>query len=467
MKKRDYLLILGGIISIELLSFLAYFFPTIQIFALALIFLSVLFFSLKKLESGLLIAVVELVIGSKGHLFSLNIFDFTLSLRMAIFSAVMLAYLYQLFKSKKLINIPFKKHYLALFLFILLGLLLALLNNFDLRNIYSDFNAYLFFLYIFPIAFVYQKTKRFDKLIKIFFLSAFWLALKTLILLFIFSNNFAFISDLYLWLRRSGIAEITTFTGQWPRIFLQSHIYALSAFLFLIVPSEKKIARYNLPKIAINSIFLSVIVISFSRSLWLALALTILLASPFIIYRLKTKLNWFLELFLTMLGSLLIIIAINNISISTKTSDFSLNLISKRANIGQEEAALSSRWSLLPAMLTEIQKKPILGYGFGKTISYQSSDPRVLENNEEGWYETFAFEWGYLDFWLKIGLGGLLSYLFLLFILIKKAYLKNYLNLAVVILALSIVHIFTPYLNHPLGIVVILFSSCFLFKDRL
>ncbi len=466
MQKRDYLLILGAIICIELLSFLAYFFPTVQIIALSLIFLGVLYFSLKKLETGILIAVIELVIGSKGHLFSLNIFDFNLSLRMIIFLALILACIYHLLKVRK-INIPFKKHYLVLFLFILLGLLLSFFNNFELRNIYSDFNAYLFFLYIIPLSLVYRKTNRFDLLVKVFFLSVFWLSLKTLIFLFIFSNNFAFIPDLYLWLRRSGVAEITPFSGQWPRIFLQSHIYALIAFLFLIVPTEDKVSRYNLPKIAINSIFLSIVIISFSRSLWLALALTIIVATPFIIYRLKTKLNWIIEFFLTVLCAFLIIIAINSISFQTKTSYFSLNQISQRANISQEEAALSSRWSLLPAMFAEILERPIFGYGFGKTISYQSYDPRALESSESGWYESYAFEWGYLDLWLKIGLGGLLAYLFLLFTLIKTAYLKNYLGLGAVILALAIVHIFTPYLNHPLGIIIILFSSCFLFKDRL
>ncbi len=466
MRKKDYLLILGAIISLELLSFLAYFFPNLQGLVLVLIFLSVLFFSLKKLETGLLVAVIELVIGSKGHLFSLNIFDFNLSLRMLIFSAVMLAYLYHLFKIKK-VKIPFPKHYLPHFLFILLGLALSIFNKFDFKLIFSDFNAFLFFLYIFPIALVYRKKKNYDKLIKIFFLSAFWLSLKTLILLFLFSNNFAFIPDLYLWLRRSGVAEITTFSGQWPRIFLQSHIYALVAFLFLIVPRGDKILRYDLGKIAINAIFLAVIIISFSRSLWLSLALSLVLASPIIIYRLKTKFNWLIEIALTVLAAFLIIIAVNSIAFKTKTSDFSLNLISQRANLNQEEAALSSRWSLLPAMIDEIKKQPITGYGFGKTIRYQSYDPRVLESSEEGYYETYAFEWGYLDLWLKIGLGGLLSYLFLLFTLIKTAYLNNYISLGAVVLALSIVHIVTPYLNHPLGIIIIIFSSCFLYKNRL
>lgn len=466
MQKRNYLLILGLIIIFELLSFLAYFFPFLTPYILLIIFCLTFYFSFKNLKTGLLIALVELVIGSQGHLFSINIFNFSLSLRMVIFAAIMSTFVYHLFKIKK-IEIPFKKIYLSLFLFTLLALLLAILNNFEFNNIYNDFNSWLFFLYLFPVSLSFRKRKHFDKLIKVFFLASFWLAIKSLILLFIFSNNFSFIFDLYHWLRRARIAEITAFSGAWPRIFLQSHIYSLVAFIFLIIPHEKNIKALNYPKIAINSIFLSVIIISFSRSLWLALIASLLVSIPFVIYYLKTKLNWLIELSLTLICAFIIIISINNISFKTKTSEFSLNLITERANISQDESALSSRWSLLPEMWQEIIKKPILGYGFGKTITYQSYDPRVLETNQSGWYETYAFEWAYLDLWLKLGLGGLLTYLFLLFTLIKKAYKNNYLSLAVVILSLSIVNVFTPYLNHPLGMMIIIFSSCFLAKDKL
>jgi len=55
-----------------------------------------------------------------------------------------------------------------------------------------------------------------------------------------------------------------------------------------------------------------------------------------------------------------------------------------------------------------------LAYGFGKELTYQSNDPRVLQNHPDGLYTTYAFEWGYLDIALKIGVVGLLVYLALI-----------------------------------------------------
>jgi len=112
----------------------------------------------------------------------------------------------------------------------------------------------------------------------------------------------------------------------------------------------------------------------------------------------------------------------------------------------------------LPVMWHEIKKAPLLGFGYGKTITYKSSDPRVLQNNPDGQYSTYAFEWGYLSLWLKFGILGLLTYLTLFLTAIYRGLLKwrqgN--NLAGVLslglLVLLVVNFFTPYLDHPLGI---------------
>jgi O-antigen ligase len=145
----------------------------------------------------------------------------------------------------------------------------------------------------------------------------------------------------------------------------------------------------------------------------------------------------------------------------------------ERVSGGSEEAALASRWSLLPELWSEIKKYPFSGQGFGTSVTYISSDPRVLQNNPSGEYTTSAFEWGYLDIWLKIGFGGLLTYLFLLIKVIfdafKKGFLKRqglYFGLSIAILFLVITNAFTPYLNHPLGIGLFLFASCLIYKNE-
>jgi len=60
----------------------------------------------------------------------------------------------------------------------------------------------------------------------------------------------------------------------------------------------------------------------------------------------------------------------------------------------------------LRPLLDAIAQHPWLGSGFGRTVTYRSTDPRVLADHPAGAYTTTAFEWGYLDIALKIGLLG-------------------------------------------------------------
>ena len=136
-------------------------------------------------------------------------------------------------------------------------------------------------------------------------------------------------------------------------------------------------------------------------------------------------------------------------------------------------AGISSRWSQLPNLTKEIIKHPILGSGWGTTVTYQSTDPRILiTNNPTGLYTTYAFELGYLDIILKIGLLGLIVYLLFIWTIIKKywqLWQKNTdrgeralaIGFLLGLFALLIVHGFSPYLNHPLGIGYLLLMLIF------
>ena len=170
----------------------------------------------------------------------------------------------------------------------------------------------------------------------------------------------------------------------------------------------------------------------------------------------------FLKYILTGLISFLIIYLIA-VFPYPKTGVFNADFLNRISNGG--ESAISSRWSLMPALFKEINKEPFFGQGYGATVTYKSRDPRILQNNPGGIYTTYAFEWGYLDLWLKIGFFGLLSYFVLLFVLIKYSLSKNninYLNLGfgMGLVFIILTHIFTPYLNHPLGFGFLMIASC-------
>ena len=119
-------------------------------------------------------------------------------------------------------------------------------------------------------------------------------------------------------------------------------------------------------------------------------------------------------------------------------------------------------------MMLQIKKLPFTGSGFGTVIEYESEDPRLVAAG--GTAETYAFEWGWLDIWLKMGFLGILSFvwLFVFYVLslwnsakkgnagwLMVAFLRS-------VVALFVLHIFTPFLNHPIGLGFLIFLIPFL-----
>ena len=179
-----------------------------------------------------------------------------------------------------------------------------------------------------------------------------------------------------------------------------------------------------------------------------------------------------LIIFLSAIFSLILIVGIIKFPIPTPGAGFSASFISERAMQISGEAGVSSRWALLPELLGEIKKAPLLGAGFGATVSYKSSDPRVLEQNPDGIYTTYAFEWGWLDIWLKLGLLGLSAYLALIIMIfvlaldkIKKQDMAAW-GLILGLIVISVVSFFSPYLNHPLGIGYVILVGFLVSEDK-
>jgi len=144
-------------------------------------------------------------------------------------------------------------------------------------------------------------------------------------------------------------------------------------------------------------------------------------------------------------------------------SDFSTDFLSGRVGGSSGTAAVSSRMAELSPAFELIKKAPLLGNGFGTTVHFRSDDPRIKNAaNPEGWTDAAMIEWGYLDLAIKTGILGLLAYLAFLSVIIwqlfRSVLKKDYFaaGLLAGFSALLIVNMFTPYLNHPLGIGIIL-----------
>jgi hypothetical protein len=490
---RSIALITGLLLLIEVISLTGYFNPTINKLAFLLAVAITLALTIRRLEYGLLIIIGELLIGSLGHLFYFSWGTQQLSLRVALWSVIMIVWAIkfsiQLIKSgavsdyyQKIKNFPWWRNFLWLAIFVLIGLGNAFYHQHDPKIILVDFNSWLYFLLLLPFIVVYgQSTETaLNRLKNVFWAGAIFLSLKTLIFLYIFTHNFVWAPDIYSWLRQNLLGEMTPTKTGWPRIFLQSQAYSAIAFLLIFWFNQAKFKWANIFKdknylsLVGAGLFLSSVVLSFSRSFWLGLIIASA-ASLILVWRLS---NWrrMISAGLWMLAAtgvsfLMVYLVVAFPYWQPSSSNLSATLLS-RVN-DSNEAALASRWSLLPVLLDEIKAAPLLGQGFGATVSYISRDPRILQNSPSGEYTTYIFEWSYLDLWLKLGIVGLILYLWLLFRLVKTAVmigLKNQDYLAVGLGAglifLAVTNIFTPYLNHPLGIGFLLISSCLIQRNR-
>ncbi len=459
-------LILGLIILAELFSIFTFYVPAFNNAAVVIIATLFLVLTFYRLDYGVLLLLTELFIGSKGYLFYFESGGLQISLRI-IFWLIVLSvwfgqFLAQWLKEKKFPwseKFPYLKASLALLFFILFGFVQGWLRGHDFNNLFFDFNGWLYFFLLLPLyqAFIVSDKRReaWEILRQIFILTLVWLSVKTLILFYFFTHNApSILPDIYRWLRLSGLAEVTPAPGGFWRVFFQSHVFLLLAAPFLILPLDgaKKEGRVWIFRLLLVLCFAGVI-ISMSRSFWLALAVLLLFLAIFIWQgrgiKAAFRATW--QWVLALVISLLLILAIAKFPWPTPSGSFNLSVFADRANIAQDESAISSRWALLDSLKEELKQNPILGQGFGALVTYKSSDPRIAETTADKMQTTYAFEWGWLDVWLKIGLGGLLAYLYLLFIITKSSWRSNP-AIGLSLLALMVANIFTPYANHPLGI---------------
>jgi len=481
------------IILFETLSFLGHNIEIVNQVLFWLIIAGTLGISLWKLEYGFWIVCVELFMGSFGYLFFYDIGDFRFSIRLGIFLAVFIGWLIIAIKTKQFIFKKSKlwKPWLIFMAFLVLGIILGLKSGNELKDIFFDFNAYLFFGLIFIAFHVINSWTRFSQLLQILLASVTAMAIKTIFLLFYFSHQIDenLIRLVYRWIRDTRVGEISPVVQNYYRIFFQGHIWTLFVFIiffvFLVLVAKKDILKKNYKIIWLSVILSSItLIISFSRSFWLALAITLVLIFIYFIY--KEKIRWKKIMKVGCIMILLLIVELGFITgiVNIKLPNFGgggvsvASLIRERAT-STEEAALVSRFELIKPLTNKFLENPILGSGFGTTVSFQSQDPRTKDINN-GLYTTYAFEWGYLDILVKIGLLGLFAYMFFIYKIFKDGLfvLKSthnreeyllVLGLIFCLIALLVTHLTTPYLNHPLGIflIVILSAAFYSFKNHI
>lgn len=458
-----------------ILSFIAYFFPLFNKVAFFVILALTLILSLEKLEYGLYILLAELFIGSKGYLFYFDFGRASVSLRIALFLVAMAVWVYGRIKTKNF-KLQIDKWWWILFVFIAWGFVWGLIRGNSFQNVFFDFNAWIYFGAIFLFADTIKSNEQVLNVLQIFTAAVSVIVIKTFFLLYIFSHGMEVaMYPLYRWLRQFLIGEITLMDSGFYRIFFQSQIYVLIGFFifaaFLIwQKNNKRNAGYWL--LAAGS--LASILVSFSRSFWVGLICGL---AMFLALLLIFKFSFKKILRISLCGLAILILSAAAIFVTVKfpyptPGEISLSSMFSDRLTDLSEAAVRSRWDLLPPLGRAIVEHPVVGSGFGTTVTYKSSDPRAIELSPDGKFTTYAFEWGYLDILLKIGLAGLAVYL----VIIAKIWRSGWslgrtgdflpLGLLLGILALLATNFFSPYLNHPLGIGYLLLCSAIFEKIK-
>ncbi len=451
----------------------------VELVAVGLIGLVTLLATMHRLETGLLIAFTELIGTSHGHLMSAH----GITLRMAIFGAVMIAWLTHLVRGKRL-NLRDRRLWPYGFLFgaVILGFFVGLrgIDHDAIASVIDDGNGYFYLLYILPMLTVDWDALKKKVLLQVFAGAASFVAVLTLVILYLFTHMTEPVQRiLYAFFRDARVAELTRVIGDIFRVFLQAQFFVVVLALLLASASFwfwKN--RKDQNAIALWMILaLSTLIISLSRSFWIGLIGGVVSLA---IVVLRIRRPSFKEVVIKKLSGLLMLVtsvALLWIVLAfpfprgANVSGFG-DLLSDRTLQG-DDVAVSSRWNLLPAMMHEIGENYVFGKGFGAIVAFKSDDPRVRAIYPDGMWRTYSFEWGWLDAWLKMGIFGPIALLWLgissglgLIRGFKNEHAWLSIGLFAGLVALYATHTFSPYLNHPIGLGFLIFLTPFLVTNK-
>ncbi len=441
---------------------------------LILVMIGTVILTWHRLEWGIAAAFAELFANSHGHLVDADLGGFSFSLRMAVFVSVMGVYgLRLLFRQSPL---PLWKDarlppFLLLFAAVIIGFFIGVRDH-PIRNAFDDANGYLYVLYIFPVLSVSWTATTRRLMLQVLCASAVWVSLISLALLFIFTHlPVEALAATYTFIRDTRTGELTRMGAGIFRIFLQAQFSVAVAWLALAAWgwTQKEMVWFSRSWLALSTLFLATLLISLSRSFWIGLVAALLAVLTHALAHRIPRPLFVLRKIGVGIGSaligffLLVGIVVFPFPKSTVDWDDLGSLLSSRAT-DLDDVSISSRWNLLPPLFTENLESPILGKGFGEEVTFQTDDPRARALSPDGTWTTYAFEWGWLDIWLKMGLFGLAAFGWILVRLWKgmaehlrgkEPWVGMFGLMALVFVYVA--HAFSPYLNHPLGLGLLLF----------
>jgi hypothetical protein len=443
-----------------------------------LVVLATVVITCRSLVWGFALAMLEIIIGGHGHLIDVSL-GMTVGLRLGMFGAVMLGVLYHLVVKKVRPAFVFERDVpiLAILGAVVLGSMIGATNN-PLGQVFDDANAFVTLLYLLPVSMIVWTNEAKRVVLWTFALGATWVAGSSLFLLYYFTHStHEGIWAMYHFVRDARLAEVTLLSGPawlvatFPngpwffRVFepAQAFVMAFTFVLIAMVCYVTKTWKHRLAVAVPLALMLAVDISGQSRSFWVGLmaggvglVAAVLYERPSVREVIRMK----------VVGGVAVVLAMATIWLTIvmpfpARPDLSNSPSYKGQNDDTRELAVSSRWNLLTPMMEAIGEAPLWGKGFGTTVTFISDDPRVRAMNESGEWTTYRFEWGFHDIWMKMGLLGLGAFTWYFFSVLRAAtravrtkqetrWLT--VSLAVGVVAMFASHVFSPYLNHPIGL---------------
>ncbi len=432
------------------LSWLAYQLPDLRVWAMLGVGLLGLWLAVWRPHWLAYASVAELVIGGQGYLLFTEIHGFRLTLRMILFGLVLLAGGMQWLRRRQLAWNPGLTAAVYVLGWVSVLAAVGLARGYGLSNVFSDANGYFYIAMAFGWWLILRaKSDWRSEVFTIVFAGSVVIGLKSWMTMTLFGQAPVGIDAWYQWIRNTGTGEITHIQGNIWRVFFQSQIYCLLAALIAYAGLLMKRAEsWWLWPLFFGSLGT---VISLSRSFWLGGAVAVIGLTIWAWRRQGWKILWTGLLMAGVATGIWLMLSwsINWPYVIAPTGQStSPNPIAARFDApGSAQAADARRLQLQP-LWQAILHQPVVGHGFGASLTYYNPDPRI-----QALHSTHTFELGYLDQWFKMGLVGLLLLAWLLGRTLRKLAGTKWWELTVgTVLAIGIVHIFSPYLNHPLGL---------------
>ncbi len=445
------------------LSWISFQSPSLMPWIFGLILLGLLGLGLRWPWLPALVGLGELTVGGKGYLWFLTIGPERVSFRIGLFGLVMLLSFWHWWRSRPRPQIPLGRPVILLLAWVAIMAAVGWFKGYGLSGTWLDANGWLFVSIIFAWTVLWPKrTDWRDWVLAVVLAGVTYLGIKTWLMAVLFSHQPEQINQIYRWIRNSGVGEITLIRDSAYRIFFQSHVYSLFGLLITLAGFVwRRAPRWWMWPMLAGALGTY---ISWSRRFWVGLAAGLLVLVIISLGRLgwRQQVRWLILVPLAGSVWLLATWAYHWPYVFPSPGTSGQNIVMARLTAKQSTQASNARLNQLEPLRQAILQSPLIGHGFGTTLTYYSTDPRV-----RGWRTTAAFELGYLDFLLKAGVVGLGLLAWLTVRLMKLVWRSSTPWLWIGgLTALYVLHLTTPYLNHPLGLGWVALAAVYAAGDR-